>query len=294
MRIVFIGCVDFSHAALAHVRTLPEAEVVGVVTRSASPANADFHSLAEQAQLISCPLLFADTRDDARLAHFIRGVRADLVYCVGWSQLLGREVLSAASKGVIGYHPAALPENRGRHPIIWALALGLERTASTFFCMDEGADSGDIVSQEQVAIAPDDNAATLYARLQTTALQQLTHLTTALATGRERRIPQDDVRANTWRKRGPADGAIDWRMSAESIRNLVRALTHPYVGAHCMFSGREVKIWRVERGQPASSNIEPGKVLSVRDGVVEVKCGDASIRVLEHQFDELPAEHTYL
>ena len=52
----------------------------------------------------------------------------------------------------MGYHPAELPYNRGRHPIIWALALGLKSTASTFFYMKEGADDGDIISQEIVKL----------------------------------------------------------------------------------------------------------------------------------------------
>lgn len=64
--------------------------------------------------------------------------------------------------GVIGFHPAALPNNRGRHPIIWALALGLNETASTFFKMDEGADTGDIVSQVKIPICESDYAADLY------------------------------------------------------------------------------------------------------------------------------------
>lgn len=47
---------------------------------------------------------------------------------------------------LIGFHPANLPQNRGRHPIIWALFLSLQETASTFFMMDEDTDSGDIIS----------------------------------------------------------------------------------------------------------------------------------------------------
>ncbi|MSQ92718.1 MAG: formyl transferase, partial [Gammaproteobacteria bacterium] len=64
---------------------------------------------------------------------------------------------------------------------------------------------------------------------------------------------------------------------------------------HCLFRGQEVKIWKVESGRPVARNVEPGKVLSVRNGVIEVKCGDASIRVVEHHFPpDLPGEQTYL
>ena len=67
-----------------------------------------------------------------------------------------------AEYGVIGFHPAKLPANRGRHPIIWALALGLEKTASTFFRMDKNADSGPIVSQVDIKIRRNFSARCLY------------------------------------------------------------------------------------------------------------------------------------
>ena len=75
--------------------------------------------------------------------------------------------------GIVGYHPAALPSNRGRHPLIWALVLGLTETASTFFFMDEGADSGDILDQRPVSILPSDDAKSLYERISQVAISQI-------------------------------------------------------------------------------------------------------------------------
>ena len=83
--------------------------------------------------------------------------------------------------GVIGFHPAALPANRGRDPIIWALVLGLQETASTFFFMDEGADSGDIISQEYLIITDSDDAGILYEKITQTALKQLREFVPRLA-----------------------------------------------------------------------------------------------------------------
>ena len=79
--------------------------------------------------------------------------------------MIGKDVLNIPSKGIIGNHPAELPYNRGRHPIIWALALGLESTASTFFIMNESADTGDIISQETISIKDTDYARDLYNKL---------------------------------------------------------------------------------------------------------------------------------
>ncbi|ALP52655.1 formyl transferase [Candidatus Tenderia electrophaga] len=294
MRIAFIGCVEFSAAALTMLLDHPQAQVVGVVTRSQSNLNADFRDLSPLAERAGCPVFLSDGRDQDQMAAWLRERKPEVVYCLGWSKLLSADVLAVAPKGVVGYHPAALPYNRGRHPIIWALALGLEQTASTFFLMDESADSGDILSQQAVAIAAEDDAGSLYHKLIDTALPQLRQLTTALANGNAERIPQDPSQANYWRKRCAADGRIDWRMSAQGIHNLVRALARPYPGAHCDYAGREVKLWRVRPVATAAVNLEPGKVLQVNDGRLLVKCGAAAVEVIEHEFDPLPREGSYL
>jgi methionyl-tRNA formyltransferase len=295
MKIVYIGCVEFSHSVLLHMlHALPEAEVVGVVTRRASSFNADFHSLAELAAAFNLPCFFAEGNNQDDIVRWIRKLSPDVVYCFGWSYLLGRQLLDVSRLGVVGYHPAALPQNRGRHPIIWALALGLSETASTFFFMDDGADSGDILDQEHVSIEMSDDAKTLYSKLADVAIKQVAKFTKLLASNTYSRTPQNHLLANYWRKRSKNDGQIDWRMSATSINNLIRALTRPYPGAHCMFNGSEFKIWRAELACCEFPNIEPGKVIDVSGRAVSVKCGTDALRLMEHEFIDLPVKGSYL
>jgi methionyl-tRNA formyltransferase len=295
VKVAVIGCVAFSADALRQVLALSEAEVVGVVTRRRSDFNADFACLADIAEPLAIPIFFAEGRDQEEMAAWLRATGADVIYCFGWSYLLRRPVLTSAPLGVIGFHPAALPANRGRHPLIWALALGLEQTASTFFHMDEGADTGDILSQEPVQILDTDDAASLYAKVSATALAQIAAFTPRLATETVPRRPQPPEAGNVWRKRGRLDGQIDWRMSGRAIRNLVRALTRPYVGAHCIHAGQDVKVWAVSEMEWPQRNIEPGKVLraSDADGLV-VKCDDGAVAILKHEFEVLPVKGTYL
>jgi methionyl-tRNA formyltransferase len=274
-----------------------DAEVVGVVTRADAPANADFRSLEQLAREAGIPCHCVPGNDQRSMADWIRPLRPDVVYCFGWSRLLKPEILRLPPLGVIGYHPAALPRNRGRHPIIWTLALGLPETASTFFFMDEGADSGDILDQRAVAVGADDDAAALYGKLTATALDQIERFTPRLASGSCGRIPQDHARASHWRKRTRLDGQIDWRMSARAIHNLVRALNRPYPGAHCVHGTAEVKIWKTEvLSLPAAAiaDLEPGKVLEAGAGGVAVKCGEGVVRLLEHGFPVLPGKGAYL
>lgn len=290
----FIGSVKFSYETLKTVLSLNEATVVGVATRRASRFNADFVSLEDVARKAGVSCLVLERNDQAVLHQWLAALKPDVIYCFGWSYLLGREILSVAPLGVVGYHPAALPMNRGRHPIIWALALGLTETASTFFFLDEGVDSGDILSQVFVPIEPDDNATSLYQKLIEAAKMQIPAFTRALAAGTYKRIPQDHTKANYWRKRTKADGEIDWRMSARTIHNLVRALAHPYPGAHFVWQGREIKVWRSEIVPCTLSYVEPGKVLAVDSSGILVKCGEDALRLVEHEFTELPREGSYL
>lgn len=294
MKIAVIGCVQFSQPMTEALASTPGIELAGIVTRRASTVNADFQSLEPIGTRLGVPVLIADGMAQDAMAAWLAERSPQAIFCVGWSSLLKPPVLKTAPQGVIGYHPALLPANRGRHPIIWALALGLAETGSTFFAMDEGADSGDILSQERVTIGPDDDAATLYRRLTETARSQIVRLAADLADGWAERRPQDPARANAWRKRGPLDGRIDWRMSATAVHNLVRALTHPYVGAHCDWRDRECKVWQTQPAGAAAANLEPGKVLA-RDGhAVVVKCGDAALRLVEHDLDPLPQPGDYL
>lgn len=294
MRVAFVGCVQSSRAFLTRLLELPDVEVAGVVTREASAFNADFASLRPLAEGAGVPCFIARGNDQAALADWLRRLAPDVTYCFGWSWLLRPEVLAVPRLGTIGFHPAGLPANRGRQPLIWALALGLPETASTFFFLDEGADSGDILSQEPVAILDEDDAGTLYAKVTAVALRQIETFTPQLAAGTFPRRPQDSSRATSWRKRGRADGQVDWRMSARSIHNLVRALTRPYVGAHCVYRGADAKLWRTALRDGAPLNAEPGKVLACDGERIVVKCGEGAVELVEHELPDPPAPGSYL
>lgn len=294
MRIVFMGCVQFSLEILEHLLKIKEAEIVGIVTRRKSSFNSDFSSLGPLATTCNIPCYYADKTNQLDMAEWIKKLSPDTIYCFGWSFLLKKAVIDIPSIGVIGYHPAALPANRGRHPIIWALALGLNETASTFFFIDEGADTGDILSQVFVSIEKKDDALSLYRKLSSVALLQVNEFTKSLANNICVRVPQDQTGANYWRKRNREDGKIDWRMPAMGVYNLVRALTRPYVGAHCIYKGKEIKIWKTEIINANYGNIEPGKILELDGRSLHVKCGQGELRLVEHEFEVLPKVGEYL
>ena len=280
MRIVFIGAVQFSEKALAKLIDI-KADVVGVCTLEKSPFNADHVDLTHLCNENNIPVRYTPDINSTKSINWIRSYNPDVIFCFGWSRLLKTEILNLAPLEVVGYHPAALPVNRGRHPLIWALVLGLDETASTFFFMDEGADSGEILSQRPITISENDDAGTLYNKVIKVALKQLEQFVPALASGNYQRLAQDHCKANTWRKRGKKDGEIDWRMSANSIHNLVRGLSKPYVGAYFVMKEKQIKVWKTEVINNNGKNIEPGKVLAIDRGLPVVKTGKNSIKLVE-------------
>ena len=283
MRIVYIGCVESSMVFLNTLLTVAEAEIVGIITKRESKINSDFVSLESIAKKYDIPYFFQDSNNRNEMAKWIKPLNADIIYCFGWSFLLPENIIHLARLGAIGYHPAMLPANRGRHPIIWALVLGLKQTGSSFFFLEKYADTGDIISQEPVDIYDEDTAETLYKKLMIVGTEQVKTFTKQLARGGCKRIPQDNSKANVWRKRGYKDGIIDWRMSARNIYNLVRALTHPYVGASFILNDNEVKVWkaRIVTDCTENLNIEPGKVIDISSDRYMVQCGQGIIELME-------------
>ena len=292
MRIVFIGAVEFSKRALSQLIVM-QAGVVGVCTLQESRFNTDHNDLSVLCEENRIPCAYAPDINSDQIIEWITDKCPDVIFCFGWSRLLQKKLLSLAPLGVIGFHPTALPANRGRHPLIWALVLGLEETGSTFFFMGEGADDGDILSQEVVTIDQHDNASSLYEKITQCALTQMRTFVPQLAAGSFTRYAQDARYATTWRKRGKPDGQIDWRMSSRSIHNLVRGLGKPYVGAHFLYRGHEIKVWDSECVPDDSRNIEPGKILDVAARGVVVRCGEQAIRLLntEPEIKPIPGEY---
>ena len=293
MRIIFIGAVEFSLKVLIRLTEL-NAKVVGVCTTRDSNFNSDHVDLSNFSQTHGIPSLYVGDINSEETYNWIQDKSPDVIFCFGWSSLIKKNLLELAPLGVIGFHPAALPANRGRHPIVWALILGLEKTASTFFFMDSGADSGDILSQKEILIADQDDARSLYDKVVNSALTQITEFLPQLSTKSFQRVKQNQLHSNYWRKRVYADGQIDWRMSAKNINNLVRGLAAPYVGAHFLFHGKEIKVWKSAIFKGADDNIEFGKVLHQTNNELVVKCGEGAISLLVTEPELKVKDGTYL
>ena len=293
MKILFIGTVEFSKKALQKLIEL-NAQVVGVCTKESSEFNSDFADLRPLCEKNKIPYKFTDNVNSKDNCDWIKSFNPDIIFCFGWSNLLKKNVLTLAPMGVLGFHPSELPKNRGRHPLIWALVLGLKKSASTFFFMNEGIDSGKILSQKRFDILENDDVQILYDKFTSIALLQIEKFLPQLQKKTYQTIKQTDETSNTWRSRTKIDGQIDFRMSSQAIYNLVRALSKPYVGAHVNYNEKEIIVWKVQIIDNKQVNIESGKVLDINEDKILVKTYDGAIEITHHEFKKLPNIGEYL
>jgi methionyl-tRNA formyltransferase len=293
MKIVFIGSAKFSSAALKLLLEL-NSQIVGVCTLKYTNFNYDFIDLSILSKENEIPWIYSEDINSQESIEWIKTKEPDVIFCFGWSRILKKELLSLPSLGVIGYHPTLLPGNRGRHPIIWALALGLNKTGSTFFLMDERVDNGDIISQREVQIDIEDNAESLYEKIIKVALDQMREFIPNLKNNIISSVKQNESLSNTWRKRSDKDGQIDWRMSAHVIHNLVRAISKPYPGAYFDYKSEKIIVWKSSVVLGEKENIEPGRIISISKNGIVVKCGEESIQLLVTEPSFNPKVGSYL
>ena len=200
----------------------------------------------------------------------IRAHEIGWLFIIGWSQIAGPEALTAPTRGVLGIHPTLLPEGRGRAPIPWAILKGLRQTGVTLFKLDTGVDTGDILAQEVVEIAPDETATTLYSRVNDSHRSIIQDTWPLLAADTVRAFPQDESKATYWEARTPDDGRITPDMEVEFVERLVRATTHPYPGAFYEGEpGTILRIWSGRIGDEHQANAAGTERITLVNGVYD-------------------------
>jgi methionyl-tRNA formyltransferase len=263
------------------------ADVVGIVTLPGpiDPNRSGQCSFDEVAARVGATL--HETRDvnsEETLAA-IRALEPQLIFVVGWSQIVREPFIELASEGVFGMHPTLLPRHRGRAPIPWAILTGLARTGVTLFeIVDPTADSGAIVGQLTVDIAADETATSLFARIADAHVELTAEYVPQLLARSAPRIPQDATRASSWPKRTPADGIIDWETRAPYLYDWVRAQTRPYPGAFTFLGNEKVIVWGARAVELAEA-APPGTIVEVQAERPVVACGEGGLVLEEFQTD---------
>ena len=263
------------------------AEIVGIVTLPGpiDPNRSGQCAFDDVAARLGAALI--ETRDvnAPETVNAIRKLEPELIFVVGWSQIVREPFIALASEGVFGMHPTLLPRHRGRAPIPWAILTGLARTGVTLFeIIDATADSGSIVGQVTLDVAPDETATTLFARIADAHVELTRELLPQLLAGTAPRIPQDPTRASSWPRRTPADGIIDWDTRAPYLDAWVRAQTRPYPGAFTYLGEEKVIVWGA-RSVELTETAPAGTILEVGPEGPIVACGEGGLVLEEVQMN---------
>ena len=221
---------------------------------------------------------------DQENIEIIRKINPDYIFVVGLSQLIPREIIDLAQKGVVGFHPTPLPKYRGRAALVWQILLGVRKTKCTLFFIDEGVDSGDILGQEEYVIEENDYAIDVRKKLLIAISKLSNRVLNQIMSGTLKPQSQNSEEATYLLMRRPEDGKIDWSKSCKDIHTLIRAVSHPYPGAFGMYDGRnQIIIWRAEILENKKYIGIPGQIAEMGDSFFDIVGVDGLIRVTEYE-----------
>ena len=222
--------------------------------------------------------------DDAK--KILADVNADVVFVIGWHQIVRPDALRLARVGMIGAHASLLPHNRGSAPINWAIINGEKETGNSLIWLAPDVDAGDIIDQMAFPIEDDDTCASLYKKVARTNRDMLVRVLPKLMNGERPGTKQVHTDEPVLRRRRPADGLIDWSQPAQRVYDFVRALTRPYPGAFTHLDGKKWFIWRAAKAPTRSEGCRPGEIIRVQQQGLLVCTGEGNIVVLEMQSED--------
>ncbi len=220
---------------------------------------------------------------EAGAVERIRQEAPDLIVVAAFGQILPQSLLDIPRLGCINIHTSLLPRYRGAAPIQWAVINGEEKTGVTVMQMDAGLDTGDILLQEEVLLAPDETAASLYDRLSLLGGQMAVRAAAGLEAGTLTRTPQDHE-ASTYASMLTREmGKIDWTQPAAVIERRIRGM-NPWPSCYCTLKGKVFKIWGARVGEE-ETGAAPGTVTEVTKKGMRVACGSGSLLLTDVQYE---------
>jgi len=242
MRILFMANNRLGLRALQWLKEQQTDDIVGMIVHP--PARARFRSeIVDASGLSQANIWNADKLDEPEVLDNIRRCKPDVGLSVLLAYILPRSVIEAFPCGCVNLHPSMLPYNRGVNPNIWSI---VERTPAgvTLHYINEGIDTGDIISQASVEVESIDTGDTLYAKLEDAGLDLFKRTWPKIAKGQAPRTPQAKE-AGTSHRFTDVERIdcidLDQKYVARDLINILRARTFPpYNGAYFLDNGKKV------------------------------------------------------
>ncbi len=278
MRLVFCGTPDF---AVPTLRELLRAghDVSLVLTQPDRPSG---RGLAATAPPLKRAALEAGLRveqpekirQNAELRALLTAIAPEAIIVVAYGRIIPQWMLDLPPHGNINLHGSLLPRYRGAAPIQWAIANGEAVTGATTMRIDAGLDTGDMLLQRELPLAPDQTAEDVFPLLAAMGAPLMAETLDGLAAGRLRPRPQNHAEATLAPMLTREDGKIDFARTALTIYNRWRGF-QPWPGAYTQVEGRKLTLHHLLPTAPDLSPQAPG-TLHIERGRAFAACGEGT------------------
>ena len=209
----------------------------------------------------------------------LEAIKPDAIIVVGYGRIIPQWMLDLPPLGNINVHASLLPKYRGAAPIQWAIASGETITGITIMKLDAGLDTGDILLQKEIPIAPTDTSETLSPKLASPGASLLIETLHALQAGTIKPKPQDHSKATLAPILKKEDGKMDFYRTAQEIHNRLRGF-QPWPGAFTQFRGKNLHVTQAVASTRPAANGE----LLIEDNHLLLGCaGKTTLEILELQ-----------
>jgi len=282
-RLVFLGSPDFAVPSLQRLQRTHTIELV--VTQPERPAGRGRHRVPtpvyEAARALALPILTYEKSDRAELEARLARLRPDALVVVAFGHILQPTTLDGARRGAINVHASLLPRWRGVAPVERALAAGDSITGVTLMRLDAGVDTGPMLAQRVVPIAPEDTRISLRERLALEGAALLDEHLPAYLDGTLTAHAQPEIGVTYAQRLTKDEGRVLWERDVLEIWHRVRAFAE-WPGAVTTVRGTVLKLHAV-RPLDLLVHSAPGTILRADARSVQVACGRGTLELLEVQ-----------
>ena len=286
MRILFMGSPKFALPVLKNLID-SQHDLVAIYTQPDKPAGRGNKMSSPAIKLFAEDLGFKvhqpSSLKDPKVLQEASQLNPDLIVVAAYGKLIPKELLLIPRYGCWNLHPSLLPEYRGPSPVVSAILDGKITTGVTLMQMDEGLDTGPIISQEKIRIDINESVKKCTEKLFAIGADMLIKNLPDLISGTVISKPQINAFATTTKLVKKSDGLIDWHTSAEQIIRMERAY-RPWPGIYTKWGNKIVKILEVKLHRLDQVCESPGKVEKVNDNII-VQTGKGSLIVCKLQLE---------
>lgn len=288
MKIIFMGTPDFSVGALEALVAAGHGVVLAVTQPDKAKGRSEqmqYPPVKECALKYGIPVFQPVKVKTPEAVEELRKYEADVFVVAAFGQILSKEILTMPRFGCVNIHASLLPKYRGASPINWCIINGEQETGVTIMQMDEGVDTGDILTTVTVPIAQDETAESLFEKLSKEGAKLIVDTLPKLERGELTPIKQDDAKSSHTKMMHKSLGKIDWQKSAVEIERLVRGL-NSWPSAYTYMNGKSVKLWRCAVADNDFDGMErAGELVNVTKNTIEVACGRGILQICELQLE---------